>query len=379
MYCDLYLPFPTSSPGAGPSTTATSKKGKAKAVVAPVENVNRNCWEGLTQKEKEDADKTFALAGHLGYTLVANSIPSTRTTTVVPNPFSIQVPYPQLDPRFSKEAAGSRRLVQLSRLTITLDDSTQHGLNATNTAALSAYDIIAVIPTTVNSFSNACLKLTEPGPNQVSIISLPLHQSHRMPFFAKRSLIKTALRNGAVFEIPYAQALGTSDPSLARKYRQNFLTNAREVIRVVMAVSGGGGRDGITGSRGKGGGGIVFSSGVGVAGGLAGVGMRSPADLINLAVILGMPSNQAKDAVAYTPKAVLLKAQARKAHKGVTAIPKIVPGEPGTTDAMVDTDASGGNAMVDDEKSSKRRRDEALGTEQDDEKAKRTKVKALAA
>ena len=71
--------------------------------------------------------------------------------------------------------------------------------------------------------------------------------------------------------------------------------------------------------------------------------------------------------------------EARKAHKGVTAIPKIVPGEPGTTDAMVDTDASGGNAMVDDEKSSKRRRDEALGTEQDDEKAKRTKVKALAA
>lgn len=84
------------------------------------------------------------------------------------------------------------------------------------------------------------------------------------------------------FEIPYAQALGTSDPSSARKYRQNFLTNAREVIRVVMAVSGGGGRDGITGNRGKGGGGIVFSSGMGVTGGLAGVGMRSPADLINL-------------------------------------------------------------------------------------------------
>ena len=123
-----------------------------------------------------------------------------------------------------------------------------------------------------------------------------------MPFFAKRSLVKTALRNGAVvcflvvyrptrmlisvsvskFEIPYAQALGTSDPLLSRKYRQNFLTNAREVIRVVLAVSGGGGRDGTTGNRGKGGGGIIFSSGGGVPGSMPGVGMRSPADLINL-------------------------------------------------------------------------------------------------
>lgn len=49
-----------------------------------------------------------------------------------------------------------------------------------------------------------------------------------------------------------------------------------------MAVSGGGGRDGTTGSRGKGGGGIVFSSGPGVTGGAAGIGMRSPADLVNL-------------------------------------------------------------------------------------------------
>lgn len=86
----------------------------------------------------------------------------------------------------------------------------------------------------------------------------------------------------AQFEIPYAQALGTSDPVLSRRYRQNFLTNAREVIRVVMAVSGGGGRDGTTGDRGKGGGGIVFSSGTGAVGGVAGIGMRSPADLINL-------------------------------------------------------------------------------------------------
>lgn len=154
MYCDLYLPFPTSSPGAGPSTATSTKKGKGKAAAAQVQQTgNRTCWEGLPQKEKEDADKVFAIAGHceflteflssknscclnvyadrffaVGYTLVANSIPSTRSTAVPPNPFSNEVPYPQLDPRYSETTAGSRRLVQLSRLTITLDDSSQHGL-----------------------------------------------------------------------------------------------------------------------------------------------------------------------------------------------------------------------------------------------------------
>lgn len=64
----------------------------------------------------------------MGYTIVANSVPSIRSTTVPPSPFVNQVPHPSLDPRYSDNVAGSRRLVQLSRITITLDDSSQHGL-----------------------------------------------------------------------------------------------------------------------------------------------------------------------------------------------------------------------------------------------------------
>lgn len=64
MYCDLYLPFPTSTPGAGPSTGPASKKGKGKAAAAPVQPASRDCWDGLAQREKEDADKVFAVAGH---------------------------------------------------------------------------------------------------------------------------------------------------------------------------------------------------------------------------------------------------------------------------------------------------------------------------
>jgi ribonuclease P/MRP protein subunit RPP1 len=64
-------------------------------------------------------------------------------------------------------------------------------------------------------------------------------------------------------EILYAAALSPPahvSPETARRYRQNWMTNAREIVR-------------ITGGKG-----VIFSSGPG--GGAEG--MRSPADLINL-------------------------------------------------------------------------------------------------
>jgi len=95
-----------------------------------------------------------------------------------------------------------------------------------------------------------------------------------------------------------------TSPDVAKKNRQNFLMNAREVVRV-------------TGGKG-----IIFSSGPG--GGQAWLGMRGPADLINLACLIGMQANQAKVAVAETPRKVLLKAQARKHYKGVTSAPRLI-------------------------------------------------------
>lgn len=108
-------------------------------------------------------------------------------------------------------------MIQLSRLNIVLDDSSNHGIvshgrslnsaiqadpdraqTTANSALLSPYDIIAVLPTTATAFQKACLELSQPGVNQVAIISLPLHQAPKMPFYLKRSLVKTALRNGAV-------------------------------------------------------------------------------------------------------------------------------------------------------------------------------------
>lgn len=114
--------------------------------------------------------------------------------------------------------------------------------------------------------------------------------------------------------------------------------------------------------------------------------------------MLGMPSNQAKDAIAYTPRAVLLKArksdtapgdaggttgiligtlrwtEARRAHKGVTSVPRMVPGQ---VDSVVTEDAT--EAVTErqskEEKGSKRRQSEGADAMQDGGQIKRKKVK----
>lgn len=111
-----------------------------------------------------------------------------------------------------------------------------------------------------------------------------------------------------------------------------------------------------------------------------------------------MPSNQAKDAIAYTPRAVLLKArksdtapgdaggttgiligtlcwtEARRAHKGVTSVPRMVPGQ---VDSVVTEDAT--EAVTErqskEEKGSKRRQSEGADAMQDGGQIKRKKVK----
>ncbi|CAD6585044.1 MAG: hypothetical protein TREMPRED_004018, partial [Tremellales sp. Tagirdzhanova-0007] len=66
---------------------------------------------------------------------------------------------------------------------------------------------------------------------------------------------------------------------------------------------------------------VIFSSGPGGST----EGIRGPLDVVNLATILGMPANLAKDAVSLSPKRVLLKAQARRTFKAILSMPKMVP------------------------------------------------------
>jgi ribonuclease P/MRP protein subunit RPP1 len=109
-----------------------------------------------------------------------------------------------------------------------------------NTSSLSSYDIISVLPTTQASFSLACLTHSVPGTLTAHIISLDLSSQPRLPFYLKHTLIRTAIRNGAVFEIPYAPAVSAND----EHKRRNWWANAREVARDThgknILLSGGG-------------------------------------------------------------------------------------------------------------------------------------------
>jgi len=80
---------------------------------------------------------------------------------------------------------------------------------------------------------------------------------------------------------------------VVRRYRQNFLSNAREVIRITGGKS------------------IILSSGATDSD----CGTRGPLDVINLATMLGMPANLAKDAISLNPKKVLLNARKLRAPR----------------------------------------------------------------
>ena len=76
-----------------------------------------------------------------------------------------------------------------------------------NAALFTSYDLLALQPTTEASFSLACLTHTQPSPLTAHIISLPLTLP-RLPFRMKHTMVRSALRNGAVFELMYAGVLG---------------------------------------------------------------------------------------------------------------------------------------------------------------------------
>lgn len=113
------------------------------------------------------------------------------------------------------------------------------GLNVqttSNASLFTAYDILALHPTTPNTFSSACLTHTIPSSLTTHIISLPL-TAPRLPFRLKHTLVRMVLKNGGVFEINYTGALAAEDA------RRNWWAAAREVTRVTkgkgIIVSGG--------------------------------------------------------------------------------------------------------------------------------------------
>ena len=73
--------------------------------------------------------------------------------------------------------------------------------SANSSNILSKYDILSCQPTNEKALQLACLDFSNPGPNQLSIITLPLHE-RPYHFRLNRKQINQAQRNGVVVSSP---------------------------------------------------------------------------------------------------------------------------------------------------------------------------------
>ncbi|RXK36698.1 hypothetical protein M231_06005 [Tremella mesenterica] len=306
MFYDLNVPFPLPDDG----IPTGKKKDKGKMKVGPDYTIQGTYWSLLTGGEKEKVSKNVSMLGHLGYSVIGCTVTSEPSNIVPPCPFSTHLPFPELDPRTGTSScssgisSGEKTLVQVTRFHMRLDDAKTHCFSNSNTSLLKQYDILSVQPTTEKAFQLACTDLSNPGPNQISIITLPLHE-RGFHYRLNRKQLRQAQRNGVIFELLYSPALlpsPTLPSDLTKRYRQNFLSNAREAVR---ATSGHG---------------LIFSSGTSYSS----EALRAPLDLVSIGVVLGMPLNLAREMVGENARKVLLRAQARKTYKAVLSVPRLI-------------------------------------------------------
>lgn len=305
MHFDLNFPVTASA------STSQPKKNKNKQPQQPLSTA-------FTPAQIKGIEARLDLLEHLGYTVIAFN----------------QSVNKKIDPKshvnvldgLLKQLRARPGTVFLKRLTIVLDNDSEKGFGLTNANAslVEPYDVIALLPTTSATFSLACLTHSLPSPLTAHIIALPLTLP-RLPFQLKHTLVRTAIKNGAVFEINYAGAIGgESDPSLSTfgvsdtgvSGKRNWWAAAREVIRV---------------AKGKG---IVVSGGVACE-----ADYRGPKDIANLLTLLDLAQNLAHDASAAAPKSLILRAQARKTYRAVLSEPRLVI--PEATQAVPPTQQTG--------------------------------------
>ncbi|KIL64019.1 hypothetical protein M378DRAFT_192767 [Amanita muscaria Koide BX008] len=300
MFFDLNVPVP--SPHTTPAIQP-SKKAKGKAPQQAAQPSQQGTSQLYTQAELKAIETRIDLLVHLGYTVLALTQtvhkkvdPKTHTNT-------LDALVSLLRPRPG--------ILYLKRLSIILDDDSEKGFGLINahTSLFSSYDLLSLTPTTHGTFSLACLTHTLPSPLTTHIISLPLTLP-RFNFYLKHTLIRTALKNGAAFELPYVGSLGGSqdDTLLNTGYaesgpsaKRSWWAAAREVVRVT-----------------KGKGIIVTSGSVGEAD------LRAPRDVANLLTLLGIPQDTAIHSLTSIPKSITIRAQTRRTYRAVLSEPTAV-------------------------------------------------------
>ncbi|RYP44432.1 hypothetical protein DL768_009104 [Monosporascus sp. mg162] len=231
-----------------------------------------------------ELERTLRFSAALGYNVVA-----LNHTVTPPVPPQIANPLPKFPPPDRQPNLPT----VLHRATLVLNDpSAYHRLPQ----LASSYDVVAVRPTTEREFQGACLNLSL---TDASLISLDLAQ--RFSFHFRPKPCMAAVNRGLRFEVCYAQGLsspGSGDAANDARARAAFIGNVVELVRA---------------TRGRG---IVISSGARGA-----LGLRGPADVVNLLALWGLGSEKGMEGLGVLPRGVVVnEGIKRSGFRGVVNI-----------------------------------------------------------
>lgn len=197
----------------------------------------------------------------------------------------------QLDAAQRREALQQRALIdlgmsletpmptpslrQLSRLHVTLDDVVDAQSLTIGNEVVRQFDVVSATPGNAKVFSLLCKTA------DVDVISLDF--THKLGFPLHKKLIDEAVARGVSFELCYSSLLGSSAA------RQETMSSSRTLVQYLR------GRN------------LVLSSGA------DGIGLlRGPADVVNMASILGLGAENAARTVARNAALVVRHACSRK-------------------------------------------------------------------
>ncbi|KAK6069271.1 RNAse P subunit P30 [Seiridium cupressi] len=238
--------------------------------------------------------RTLKFSAHLGYNVAA-----LNHTLSLPIPGKVTNPLPKFPP---SGGAGPRPEddglpTLLTRCTVPVADSSiaHHVPRLVN-----VYDIIALRPTTEKGFQVACLNI-----EQAHLISLDLTQY--LEFYFKPTSVMAAVNRGMRFEICYSQVL-----SADARGRATFIGNLMQLVRAT-----------------KGRGLVVSSEARGV------MGLRGPADVVNLLAVWGLSTEKATEGLGVNPRGVVVnEGIKRKGFRGVVEIVQLADKDTTSSDKM---------------------------------------------
>ncbi|XAR60523.1 Ribonuclease P [Bertholletia excelsa] len=179
---------------------------------------------------------------------------------------------------------------QYTRLTVTVDSSSQASALNSGNPILKTYDLVAVRPLNQNAFEHACQT------SEVDLIAIDF--SEKLPFRLKQSMVKAAIERDVYFEITYSGLI------LDAQVRRQMISNAKLLVDW---------------TRGKN---LIFSSAASSVNEL-----RGPCDVANLALLLGLRVDCAKAALSKNCRSLIAKALRKKNYCKAIKVELVGPEE----------------------------------------------------